>query len=113
MKLILPAMLTMASMVAADKLITYTTCGAFGCSSDGRWFSDSAQYRIDANEGCHDWPGPWGMRQLCMDWGNKRGHMYFEGQNKRCIRKGGDYDCTGYYNWSETCADWNEVGCDW
>lgn len=27
-----------------------------------------------------------GLQNICMDWGNKRMHFYFAGQNKRCAK---------------------------
>ncbi|KAH7320761.1 hypothetical protein B0I35DRAFT_459505 [Stachybotrys elegans] len=44
------------------------------------------------------------MWEICMDWGNRRGHFYFDGQSKRCLVQ--TYD-GGLYR------EWSEVGCWW
>ncbi|KAK3899492.1 hypothetical protein C8A05DRAFT_36893 [Staphylotrichum tortipilum] len=67
---------------------------------------------LDVDTGCSDRGVP-GMNRLCMDWGNKRGHFFFDGQGRRCIRKGDDrpYSCNALKGCVK--STWGEVGCSW
>ncbi|KAK4124568.1 hypothetical protein N657DRAFT_644806 [Parathielavia appendiculata] len=88
-------------------------CHPTSCDSEGYWYTAFGSYRIDANEGCRDPPDVPSMNTICMDWGNKRGHFYFDGQAKRCIRMTSDtpFGCGP----GATCAfsNWDEVSCTW
>ncbi|KAJ4287882.1 hypothetical protein N0V88_007500 [Collariella sp. IMI 366227] len=92
MRLTTPALLTtlLATSALADSMVVYTVCTGDKGTGDCRhnqaaWYSGFESGYIDANEGCRD-PNVGSMNNLCMDWGNWRGHFYFDGQGKRCIK---------------------------
>ncbi|KAF6741207.1 hypothetical protein DFP72DRAFT_772588, partial [Ephemerocybe angulata] len=79
------------------------------------WYSNvGGQYTIPlAIGGCQDLRNcvP-RLRELCIDYGNRCTHFYFNGQGKRCL---GEVvrtwlNCNGGDCWME---EWNEVGCMW
>ncbi|KAJ3495901.1 hypothetical protein NLG97_g3056 [Lecanicillium saksenae] len=81
MKLTLAASALLLSVVKADFLRTYTSCGPFGhvCTSSGVWYTDyGGIFDINANDGCHNNPGPTGLERLCIDWANKRLNANFD-----------------------------------
>ncbi|KAH6869714.1 hypothetical protein BKA70DRAFT_1131620 [Coprinopsis sp. MPI-PUGE-AT-0042] len=96
----------------ADHMTTYTGCPLIGaCNSPGKFITAFGTWDVDANEGCRD-PDVPGMYQLCVDWGNNRGHFFFDNQAKRCLRQVSStaYGCGGGTCW---CGEWDEVGCSW
>ena len=110
-----------ASLVSADYMqITSYNCrrlGDTGCSHTGAFFTSSSNYQINGNEGCRDWPGIPGVRQLCIDWTQRRSHFYFEGQAKRCmyISRFEDDFCRNTGVPGKECywTRWTEVSCTW
>jgi hypothetical protein len=107
----LAVLVSLAALAAADYMDVTTTCPTpFACASTGLWHTDfSSYYGIDANEGCRDPPGVPGLNSLCMDWENQRAHFFFDGQGKRCLKKGPDYDCMN----GNCRSRWSEVACSW
>ncbi|KAK4124570.1 hypothetical protein N657DRAFT_644809 [Parathielavia appendiculata] len=98
----------LASFATADYMIARTECFARCDSRASTWYTAYGSYWIDANEGCRDPPDVPAMNQICMDWGNQRGHFYFDGQSRRCIRKTSE--------WAEgtrAVSRWDEVACTW
>jgi hypothetical protein len=84
---ILGLMAVLVATVAADAMVSYTMCLAGPCHSQRAiWYTAYGSFGVDAREGCRDTNVP-AMWQLCVDWGNSRGHFMFDGQPKRCIRK--------------------------
>ncbi|KAK4039563.1 hypothetical protein C8A01DRAFT_16471 [Parachaetomium inaequale] len=107
----LPTLAVLASVVpivAADYMLVLTSCLNGRCGSQGWWTTVEDTYWVDANEGCRD-PDVPSMWSLCMDWGNQRGHFFFEGQPKRCIRKVSE----GWAEYGMTSSNWDEVPCTW
>ncbi|KAM5346128.1 hypothetical protein ACJ41O_009133 [Fusarium nematophilum] len=104
---------TLATTCAADRLVVYTFCNSnWHCNSkDATFFTDFGSYPIDANEGCRK-PYVPAMTELCMDWNRQRAHFRYEGQGKRCLRRGEmtEYGCSSY-----ACqkTEWYEVSCSW
>ncbi|KAK4464432.1 hypothetical protein QBC42DRAFT_284416 [Cladorrhinum samala] len=107
--------LALAARVSADRMIVFQYCFFTACSSPGTWYTAHGSYDVDASEGCRN-PDVPGMTQLCVDWGKSRGHFYFLGQNKRCIREtSSDFQtCSDDFGFA-TCSDvyWDEVPCTW
>lgn len=99
----------LSSAAAADRLVTITRC-AGSCDSQGVWYTDyGGAFHVDANDGCHQSPGPTGMQKLCVDWNYKRLNADFDPPGgKHCLRKGQD-------TWVDdlVVATWDEVPCDW
>jgi hypothetical protein len=106
---ILAALAPLFTLAAADYMNVKTSCGPWTCSSSGVWHSAYGAYPIDANEGCRDPPDVPGMNSICMDWGSKRAHFFFDNQPKRCLVKGPDTSCG---NW-DCYSQWSEVACTW
>ncbi|KFY64055.1 hypothetical protein V496_03488 [Pseudogymnoascus sp. VKM F-4515 (FW-2607)] len=114
---LLLAGLALATGAAADRLMTTTSCPWTGrCNSSGEWISAFGTHWLDANEGCRDPPDVPGMTSICMDWGNGRGHFYFENQGKRCLKKTGpDFDVGPCGDTTKQCSRqwWDEVAYTW
>jgi hypothetical protein len=83
-------------------------------SSNALWHTAYGAFPINANEGCRD-PDVPGMTSICFDWGNGRGHFYFQGQGKRCFRKWSDLEVGLCWDELGRCSilRWNEVACTW
>ncbi|KAK3899491.1 hypothetical protein C8A05DRAFT_18079 [Staphylotrichum tortipilum] len=106
-------LVTLATLAAADYMVVETYCDVFNCTSQNSvWYTAFGSYPINANEGCRDPSDVPGMNQLCMDWGRQRGHFFFDGQGRRCLRKTEDKEnhCAG-----AVChrSIWSEVACTW
>ncbi|UKZ74919.1 hypothetical protein TrVFT333_002589 [Trichoderma virens FT-333] len=105
----LSALTALSSGVTADYLNVVTNCGVFGnCGSEKAvWYTDFGYNPVDANEGCRD-PNIPNMNTLCMDWGNRRGHFFFDGQGKRCIqeRAVAEYGDFSFSTWAEVVCSW-------
>lgn len=117
-KMRLPIFAVLAAAAAADWVRVDTWCDPFHCSSEtAKWYASNEEFWVNANEGCRDPMHP-NLSSLCMDWKNSRGHFYFKGQNKRCLRKEADYG----FNWGSNCdgittkcsrSEWRETACTW
>ncbi len=109
------AALAFATTASADSMIVYKYCFFLACSSPATWSTAYGDYSIDSGDGCRD-PDVPGMWQLCIDDANVRGHFYFDGQNKRCIRETSDdfQHCSDDFKFA-TCSTvyWDEVPCTW
>jgi hypothetical protein len=116
---ILAVLVTLAATATADLMRVDTWCDPSHCdSSTARWTSGFGEYYLNANEGCRDPPNVPSMTQLCVDWGNKRAHFYFEGQPRRCMRMTADYDWNAFANCHDLVmqcrrSEWTEVSCNW
>ena len=119
----LPALAIFAplvALVAADYMVVNTICllGSGCTSQNGMWYSGYGTYPINANDGCRN-PGEIpAMYSICVDWANPRGHFFFNGQPKRCLRKteDGEYWCPSPApRLIPTCyrSVWSEVACTW
>jgi hypothetical protein len=113
-------LLALAAAGAADKVTILTKCAplpGFPCLSHGLWTTDyGGNFFMDAGEGCRN-PSGWvpGMNTICWDWGNARGHFYFDGQGKRCIKEFAAVGTGGCGRQGEGCTAqrFNEVPCTW
>src|SRR5690242_1143399 len=107
--------LALATGAAADRILTTRRCRATGgCTTDsGEWYNNNGgRFGVNANEGCRN-PGVPGIYNVCMDWGNNRAHFDATGQNKRCLRKQGDFNqrfCGGPIGAENRCSQqwWEE-----
>ncbi|KAK4443011.1 hypothetical protein QBC34DRAFT_431095 [Podospora aff. communis PSN243] len=112
------SILVLATTAAADSLVSYTECALWGfswsCKSHRAvWFAADGGHSVSA-EGCTQ--GAPGMRELCVDFDNWRGHFYYHGQGKRCIVH--KHRLNLNYDWSNAAGDtlmdnWDEVKCTW
>jgi hypothetical protein len=113
---LLLAGLALATGIAADRLLTTTSCPWIGaCNSNGEWINDFGQhFYINANDDCRD-PGIPAFEWICMDWANQRMSFKVQGQNQRCMRKGADFDVGPCAGAGANCrrAWYDEVSCDW
>ena len=109
---VLTALSLYATTATADQFDIVTYCNGATCNSQGVWASSFGYSgHFNANEGCRSSPGPSGMLELCMDWGNARGHFYFIDQPKRCIARS---FVTRTMDLPQIWFDiWDEVGCAW
>lgn len=106
---IVTVLASFAPIVAADFMIVLTKCVIQPwCNSQGTWYTGYGAYTIDANEGCRDPVDVSSMNTLCMDWGNQRGHFFFDNQPKRCIRKTSEDLHSDIW-----LSRWEEVACTW
>ncbi|KAK4104267.1 hypothetical protein N658DRAFT_249104 [Parathielavia hyrcaniae] len=107
----------LAHLAAADYLMVHAVCTATSCNYlDGRWHSAFGAHFVDPRGGCHDPPYVPGMTELCMDWPYGRGHFYFTGQAKRCLRiQSVSVDPSCGPSSQIRCDDyrWDEVACTW
>jgi hypothetical protein len=100
----------------ADKLIVSQYCFTLACTNSGTWHTNyGTHYFIDADDGCRDTDVP-AMYQLCMDYSKGRGHFFFEGQGKRCLKEtSNDWaHCSDDFQFA-TCTTiyYDEVPCTW
>jgi len=117
---VLAVLASLAASATADSMRVDTWCTLTQCNSGtARWDSAYGSYWLDANEGCRDPPNVPGMNSICMDWGNKRAHFFFDNQPKRCLRMTEDYewnafaDCNRGLGPSCRRSIWSEVACNW
>ncbi|KAF4463631.1 hypothetical protein FALBO_9550 [Fusarium albosuccineum] len=103
---------TLATTCAADRMVVYTKCGLTSCNSrQAVFYTDWGTYDVNADEGCRGTSVP-GMIAFCVDWGRKRGHFQYSGQNKRCMLMramdpyGCDWDHCHKSTWEETTCNW-------
>ncbi|KAH7224432.1 uncharacterized protein BKA55DRAFT_527597 [Fusarium redolens] len=103
--------MALAMNVSADRMEIFTKC-TLGCdSSDAFFYTDYGAYKVNANEGCRSTSVP-GMVEFCVDWGKRRSHFRFSGQNKRCLIQDSEsaYGCAYNSCWKTT---WKEISCHW
>ncbi|KAK3898276.1 hypothetical protein C8A05DRAFT_19109 [Staphylotrichum tortipilum] len=116
----LPTLAVLAPLVglaAADKLVTTVICMAgVQCSYiNGWWTTGYGSYWATGTDGCHwaDMTTVPSLENWCLDFANNRGHFYFYGQGKRCLRVVSFTQTS--YSPSETqfAMVWEEVTCTW
>jgi hypothetical protein len=87
------------------------------CSSIGLWRTGFGWHPLSADDGCRD--NQEIPNLLCMDWAAARGHFYFTGQNKRCLKRFSRVDigaCRNDISRADYNCDislWIEVPCTW
>ncbi|KAK5652240.1 hypothetical protein OQA88_10737 [Cercophora sp. LCS_1] len=119
--LLLP-LATLATTVAADAMTVHrrwaynSNAYDFSGASEGIWHSAYGHQPINAAPGCRDNPIP-GMTSMCLDYDARRGHFYFSGQGKRCLRIFA-YDASGMTcsfdnRWICGLVRFEEVECNW
>jgi hypothetical protein len=117
----LPTILALApliSLATADSMLLTSGCGANGCDMSAVWRSpNSADRYFYPMPGCHARDSIPGMKELCLDMSQRRGHFYFDNSDvKRCI-KAGESKTSGPCTSAEDCyseTTWEEVEeCNW
>ncbi len=96
---------------AADDVTILTYCGGavFCDSANSMWHTSFGQFPIDANEGCRDPPWVPYLNSICFDWGNQRGHFYYDNHPKRCLQQWTSNALTSQLSMQR----WKEVSCTW
>ncbi|KAK0753786.1 hypothetical protein B0T18DRAFT_424278 [Schizothecium vesticola] len=104
----------LAAKVSADAMASYTECYFGSCTSHRAvWYTDFGSHNVDANEGCRK--GASDMEEMCVDWGNGRGHFRFPNGPRRCFKleRRIDVEFCRDFGYSCTLDAWQEVGCSW
>ena len=117
----LPTVLALApliSLATADSMVIESGCGPTGCATSATWRSpNSANRHFDPLPGCHPRDRIPGMKTLCLDMDDGRGHFYFDNDPdlKRCITEG-ERRTIGPCKSAQDCGSettWEEVQCTW
>jgi hypothetical protein len=111
---ILAVLGVLAAPALADSVEIETICNGSNCNLNiGTWRSNTAHYfGLNCNSGCRSFSKIPAFSTACFDWYRTRGHFYFQGQGKRCLKEVSrkEYSCGAQWCRKQV---WDEVPCSW